>query len=185
MQLLLIQTLLYRSKHSPPNPIIPLVQAHEDPQTRGQTTQHHIKQHPLYLSPPFYNEFNGSPKFQTQANGRVNSFEAPYSPTSASKKYICERCETPLKPNKKSVLLDGKLYHSQCFVCSSCSGTLDQVYRQRDGSVFCSKCYDNSVESTSDSASNELLRYERFDHDRNYYSHHIQELFVVNLFLSH
>jgi hypothetical protein len=48
----------------------------------------------------------------------------------------CGKCHKPLLPKKKTVAFHGTLFHSECFVCSTCGSPLDQHF-EKDGLVYC------------------------------------------------
>lgn len=54
----------------------------------------------------------------------------------------CAKCNKFL--DGKFVKLDGKSYHSACFVCSHCSCTLSSAFVSRGNETLCNKCADKT-----------------------------------------
>jgi len=56
-------------------------------------------------------------------------------------KTSCASCGRIVKTNEQAVNVQGAVYHSYCFVCSSCGNSFDGSYKLKDGSPYCESCY--------------------------------------------
>ncbi|KAH9820678.1 hypothetical protein DFH28DRAFT_884123 [Melampsora americana] len=56
---------------------------------------------------------------------------------------VCPRCSGTVY-HAEQVLALGRKWHKRCLRCSKCSKVLDATMCERDGTPFCSKCYDQA-----------------------------------------